>query len=108
MISLTAIDLSSNKLNGPISSEFGNLVNLTYYLRLQGNQLEGFIYLSFIITFIFLYSLIFIGQIPPELCQLNLLIHLDLSYNHLTGINNFSIFLFFSNFINYYISKLFL
>ena len=58
------MDLSNNKLSGPIPPELGNLANLKK-LDLVGNALTG--------------------PIPPELGNLGIIRELDLSNNMLSG-----------------------
>ena len=62
--SVVGLDLSENRLSGPVPSELGSLSDLGY-LDLSGNQLSG--------------------EIPEELGQLAGLTRLDLSDNRLTG-----------------------
>ncbi|KAL5738989.1 hypothetical protein ACOSP7_027929 [Xanthoceras sorbifolium] len=61
---LQYLDLSNNKLSGPISSQIVNCLNLEI-LRLRNNSLSG--------------------RIPLEIGKLQNLNHLDLSYNFLNG-----------------------
>nr|KYP39763.1 Receptor-like protein kinase [Cajanus cajan] len=61
---LTDVDLSNNKFSGHIPSELGSLVILQR-LNLSHNKLEG--------------------EIPPEIGKLKLLQSLDISLNNLTG-----------------------
>ena len=59
-----SLNLSFTGLTGPIPTEIGNLINLTY-LDLRGNN--------------------FTGEIPPEIGNLTNLNYLDLRFNQLTG-----------------------
>jgi len=65
LINLTSLNLSSNQLAGSIPPEIGELINLTS-LILQSNQLAG--------------------SIPPEIGELINLQFLNLNYNQLSGL----------------------
>ncbi len=88
LLQLWVLGLSSNELNGPIPRELGKLVNLSF-LYLNDNQLSGPIpaelgSMSGLI-FLKLQDNQLSGSIPPSLGQLTNLCDIDLSFNHLTG-----------------------
>ncbi|XP_024187612.1 receptor-like protein 7 isoform X3 [Rosa chinensis] len=84
----TLIDYSSNKFNGSIPEEIGELKSL-YVLNLSGNAFTGKIPSSFgkmrQLESLDLSKNHLSGQIPPEFANLNFLSHLNVSYNQLTG-----------------------
>ena len=84
----TELDLAQNGLTGPIPSEIGELINLTY-LNLSLNELSGNIP-SDIGSLVKLRSLSMYenqltGEIPPEIGNLTYLEKLFLQRNQLTG-----------------------
>ncbi|KAM5559138.1 hypothetical protein ABKV19_020665 [Rosa sericea] len=84
----TLIDYSSNKFNGSIPEEIGELKSL-YALNLSDNAFTGKIPSSFgkmrQLESLDLSKNHLSGQIPPEFANLNFLSHLNVSYNQLTG-----------------------
>ncbi|KAM5559141.1 hypothetical protein ABKV19_020668 [Rosa sericea] len=84
----TVIDYSSNKFNGSIPEEIGELKSL-YALNLSGNAFTGNIPSSFgkmrKLESLDLSQNHLSGQIPPQLATLTFLSSLDVSYNQLTG-----------------------
>ncbi|PRQ44340.1 putative leucine-rich repeat-containing, plant-type, leucine-rich repeat domain, L [Rosa chinensis] len=84
----TLIDYSSNKFNGSIPEEIGELKSL-YFLNLSGNTFTGNIPSSFgkmrKLQSLDLSENHLSGQIPPQLATLTFLSSLDVSYNQLTG-----------------------
>ncbi|PRQ44327.1 putative leucine-rich repeat domain, L domain-containing protein [Rosa chinensis] len=84
----TLIDYSSNKFNGSIPEEIGELKSL-HVLNLSGNAFTGKIPSSFgkmrQLESLDLSKNHLSGQIPPEFANLNFLSHLNVSYNQLTG-----------------------
>ena len=83
-----AIDLSSNKFEGEIPKNLGNL-NALHMLNLSNNILTSFIPSS-LATLTNLESLdlsqnMLVGEIPPQLAELTFLAFLNVSYNNLTG-----------------------
>ncbi|KAM1428226.1 hypothetical protein ACFXTO_020684 [Malus domestica] len=88
MTSLLKLTLNGNQLSGPISSEFGSLIDLEY-LDLSSNKFNGLVP-SNLGAFLKLHHLNlsnnnFSQGIPPELGKLVQLNELDLSYNSLEG-----------------------
>ncbi|KAL5550389.1 hypothetical protein UlMin_000565 [Ulmus minor] len=84
----TSIDLSSNKFDGPIPKEIGELTSL-YTLNLSSNSLSGKMptslgYLQSVES-LDLSRNHLNGNIPPSLTKLNFLSHLNLSFNQLVG-----------------------
>ncbi|MED6135868.1 hypothetical protein PIB30_050692 [Stylosanthes scabra] len=83
-----SIDLSSNRFEGEIPNDFGELIALIS-LNLSHNSLIGPIPHSLgnltNIESLDLASNMLIGEIPPELTNLNFLASLNLSNNHLEG-----------------------
>ena len=85
--SFVAIDLSSDKFEGEISKNLGNLKAL-HMLNLSNNVLVGFIPSS-LASFTNLKSLdlsqnMLVGEIPPQLAELTFLSFLNVSHNNLT------------------------
>ncbi|KAL5550565.1 hypothetical protein UlMin_000741 [Ulmus minor] len=85
---LTSIDLSSNKFDGPIPKEIGELTSL-YSLNLSSNSLLGKMPTSLgnlqLVESLDLSRNHLTGNIPPSLTKLNFLSHLNLSFNQLVG-----------------------
>ncbi|THG14103.1 hypothetical protein TEA_009361 [Camellia sinensis var. sinensis] len=88
LTNLTGLDLSSNRLSGPIPSSIGQLTNLTG-LDLSSNRLSGPIPSSIgqltNLTGLDLSSNRLSGPIPSSIGQLTNLTGLDLSSNRLSG-----------------------
>ena len=88
LTSLTGLNLSGNALSGPIPSELGDLTNLTA-LDLNANKLSGPIPAEFgnlaNLTYLRLGSNGLSGAIPPEIGNLTNLTRLDLPGNELSG-----------------------
>ncbi|KAL6124247.1 hypothetical protein ACLB2K_076762 [Fragaria x ananassa] len=84
----TYIDFSSNKFNGSIPKEIGEL-KLLYYLNLSNNAFTGSVPSSLSnlsqLEALDLSKNKLRGQIPPELTKLTFLAFLNLSYNKLVG-----------------------
>ncbi|KAL5550356.1 hypothetical protein UlMin_000532 [Ulmus minor] len=82
----TSIDLSSNKFEGPIPKEIGELTSL-FSLNLSSNSLWGKMPTSLgylrSIESLDLSRNHLTGNIPPSLTKLNFLSHLNLSFNQL-------------------------
>ncbi|MED6205545.1 hypothetical protein PIB30_018720 [Stylosanthes scabra] len=85
---LVSIDLSSNRFEGEIPYDFGEL-NALISLNLSHNSLNGHIPHSLgnltNLESLDLSSNMLVGEIPPELTNLNFLASLNLSNNHLEG-----------------------
>ena len=85
---VTALDLSQNRLTGPMPTELGSLANLQW-LSLWGNQLTGPVpaWLGGLVNLEWLYlnENQLTGPIPTELGHLANLQRLSLSQNRLTG-----------------------
>ncbi|KAL5550535.1 hypothetical protein UlMin_000711 [Ulmus minor] len=88
LIIFTSIDLSSNKFNGPILKEIGELTSL-YSLNLSSNSLSGKMPTSLgnlrSVESLDLSRNQLTGNIPPSLATLNFLSYLNLSFNQLVG-----------------------
>ena len=88
LASLTWLDLSYNRLEGPIPTELGNLASLTQ-LELSGNKLTGTIPTELgnltSLTLLGLSSNMLEGTIPTELRNLTSLEYLYLNNNMLKG-----------------------
>ncbi|KAL5539827.1 hypothetical protein UlMin_042294 [Ulmus minor] len=84
----TSIDLSSNKFDGPIPKEIGELTSL-YSLNLSSNSLSGKMPTSLgnlqEVESLDVSWNHLTGNIPPSLTKLNFLSHLNLSFNQLAG-----------------------
>ncbi|CAJ1803242.1 unnamed protein product [Sphenostylis stenocarpa] len=85
---MSGIDLSNNKLNGNIPSEFGKLTRIRT-LNLSHNDFNGQIPASFSnlvqIESLDLSSNKLTGQIPPQLSELSFLAVFSVAHNNLSG-----------------------
>ncbi|KAH7843683.1 hypothetical protein Vadar_019515 [Vaccinium darrowii] len=96
----SGINLSHNRLSGPIPHEIGNLIHIKV-LNLSHNNLTGTIPATFsnlksIESLDLSYNHLY-GKIPSQLTELNFLAVFNLSYNNLSGrmpprVNQFGIF----------------
>ena len=88
LILVRMIDLSSNKLSGPIPSEISSLSALRF-LNLSRNQLSGEIPKEMggmkLLESLDLSANRISGEIPQSLSDLSFLSYLNLSYNNLSG-----------------------
>ncbi|KAL3845823.1 hypothetical protein ACJIZ3_003226 [Penstemon smallii] len=86
---MSGIDLSQNKLTGPIPNELGNLIGI-HTLNLSHNDLTGLIPTSLSnmkeIESLDLSNNKLSGQIPQELTRLNFLSVFSVAFNDLSGI----------------------
>ncbi|KAM0051050.1 putative protein kinase RLK-Pelle-LRR-Xa family [Helianthus debilis subsp. tardiflorus] len=93
--SLTGLDLSSNKLDGPLPSNMTDYVRFVTTLDLSSNNLSGEIPASIsncsFLNILRLSNNQFTGQIPYDLSKLDRIKEFDVAYNRLTGqVPNFS------------------
>ena len=85
---LQAIDISANKISGPIPGDIGSCSGLQY-LNLANNKLEGRVpasigQLKSIETIDMSFNLLS-GPVPLSIANLTMLRHLNFSYNNLNG-----------------------
>ncbi|KAJ0611544.1 putative protein kinase RLK-Pelle-LRR-Xa family [Helianthus annuus] len=87
--SLTGLDLSSNKLDGPLPSNMTDYVRFVTSLDLSSNNLSGEIPASIsncsFLNILRLNNNQFTGQIPYDLSKLDRIKEFDVAYNRLTG-----------------------
>ncbi|KAI7738409.1 hypothetical protein M8C21_021539 [Ambrosia artemisiifolia] len=87
--SLTGLDLSSNKLDGPLPKNISDYIGFVTTLDLSSNNLSGEIPGSIsncsFLNVLRLNSNLFTGQIPFELSKLSRMKEFDVSNNRLTG-----------------------
>ncbi|MFS7903260.1 putative protein kinase RLK-Pelle-LRR-Xa family [Helianthus anomalus] len=87
--SLTGLDLSSNKLDGPLPSNMTDYVHFVTTLDLSSNNLSGEIPVSIsncsFLNVLRLSNNQFTGQIPYDLSKLDRIKEFDVAYNRLTG-----------------------
>ncbi|GLJ13984.1 hypothetical protein SUGI_0223580 [Cryptomeria japonica] len=85
---IQAIDISSNKLSGPIPGDIGSCSRLQY-LNLAKNKLEGMVPMSIgqlksLESIDMSFNELF-GPVPRSIANLTMLRHLNFSYNNLNG-----------------------
>ncbi|GLJ14211.1 hypothetical protein SUGI_0228090 [Cryptomeria japonica] len=85
---IQAIDVSANKLSGPIPGDIGSCADLEY-LNLAKNKLGGIVPISIgqlkSLQSIDLSFNELSGPVPPSIANLTMLHHLNFSYNNLNG-----------------------